>query len=133
MTGSPAGEPTLADVQAQYPQWDCVQGISGMYHAEATLSGKNVKDEWSNKLYKKCLSEGGGAASDEVVKASLIEPWIRDQGFVDESANLRAKWSTLMSAETRENAIKASPTTPEPIVFTVNRMLDMAGGKGSIY
>jgi hypothetical protein len=104
-----------------------------MDHAEAKVTGKKVKSEWAQKLWKKCLSEGGGAASDEVVKASLIEPWIRDQGFVDESANLRAKWSTLMSAETRENAIKASPTTPEPIVFTVNRMIDMASGKGSVY
>lgn len=104
-----------------------------MDHAEAKLAGKKVKSEWAQKLFKKCLSEGGGAASDEVVKASLTDPWIRDQGFVDESANLRAKWSSLMSAETCENAIKASPTTPEPIVFTVNRMIDMAGGKGSVH
>jgi hypothetical protein len=26
-------EPTLADVQAQYPSWRCWRAISGLYHA----------------------------------------------------------------------------------------------------
>jgi len=105
-----------------------------MDHAEAKLkSKKKVGSEWADKLYKTCLAKGASAASDEVVKASLAEPWIRDQGFVDESSNLRAHWATMMSAETQTNAIRTSSTSPQPMVFTINRMLDMAQGKGSIY
>jgi hypothetical protein len=39
------GEPTLADVQAQYPGWQCVQGISGFYYAEHTATGTQVTGE----------------------------------------------------------------------------------------
>lgn len=104
-----------------------------MDHAYAKLIKRPVKKEWAEKLFKTALSKGGGAASDEIVKSSLTDPWIRDQGFVEEGGNLRTQWTTMMSAETQENAIKASPTTPEPVVFTVNRMIDMAQGKGSIF
>jgi hypothetical protein len=45
MTGGPAAEPTLAEVQAQYPQWDCAQGISGMYHASNEATGQQVTGE----------------------------------------------------------------------------------------
>jgi hypothetical protein len=45
MTASTAGEPTLADVQAQYPQWRCAQGISGMYHADHEATGQQVTGE----------------------------------------------------------------------------------------
>jgi hypothetical protein len=45
MTGGPAGEPTLADVAAQYPDWACVEGISGLYHAENTATGQQVTGE----------------------------------------------------------------------------------------
>ena len=45
MTGSPAGEPTLADVQAQYPSWRCAQGISGLYHADNQATGQQVTGE----------------------------------------------------------------------------------------
>ena len=45
MTGGQPGEPTLADVQAQYPHWDCVQGISGLYHAEHQATGQQVTGE----------------------------------------------------------------------------------------
>lgn len=45
MTASPAGEPTLADVQAQYPQWRCAQGISGLYHADNPATGQQVTGE----------------------------------------------------------------------------------------
>jgi hypothetical protein len=45
MTGGAAGEPTLADVAAQYPQWDCAQGISGMYHASNQATGQQVTGE----------------------------------------------------------------------------------------
>lgn len=102
-------------------------------HAEAKVAGGKVKSTWSDKLYKTCLSKGGSAAADEVVRASLTQSWLRDQGYVDEASNLRRKWETAMSAETQENAIRASATTPEPAVFTINRMIDIAQGRGSIY
>lgn len=104
-----------------------------MDHAYAKLIRRPVKNEWAKKLHSMALSKGGSAASDEIVKSSLTDPWIRDQGFVEEGGNLRAQWATMLSTETQENAIKASPTSPEPIVFTINRMIDMAQGKGSIY
>lgn len=102
--------------------------------AEAKIKRKKKPGtEWTNKLHKTCLSKGGAAAADEVIKASLADSWLRDQGFVDEAANLRAKWQTMMSQETQERAIKDAPTSPEPVVFAINRMIDMASGKGSIY
>ncbi len=45
MTGAAAGEPTLADVQREYPGWQCARGISGMYHAEHTATGTQVNGE----------------------------------------------------------------------------------------
>jgi hypothetical protein len=45
VTGNEAAEPTLADVQAQYPQWRCTRGISGMYHAGHEASGQRVTGE----------------------------------------------------------------------------------------
>jgi hypothetical protein len=44
VTGNQAGEPTLADVQAQYPQW-CAQGVSGLYHADNEATGQQVTGE----------------------------------------------------------------------------------------
>jgi len=104
-----------------------------MDHAYAKLKGQKVKDEWAKKLNKACLSKGGPDAYHEVVKSSLSEPWIRDQGFVDEAAQLCYQWQTTMSAETETTASRVSPTTPEPMVFTINRMIDMSQGRGSIY
>jgi hypothetical protein len=45
MTGAPAGEPTLAEVQAQYPDWQCGQAISGMYFADRPATGQQVTGE----------------------------------------------------------------------------------------
>ena len=45
MTASPAGEPVLAEVQAQYPGWECSRGISGMYHAHNQDTGQRVLAE----------------------------------------------------------------------------------------
>ena len=105
-----------------------------MDHAHAQVKkNEKVTDTWSKKLHKKCLSSGAPDAYHEIVSSSLAEPWIRDQGFVAEGANLTQLWQTMMSAETETNASKASPTSPEPLVFTVNRMIDMAQGRGSIY
>jgi hypothetical protein len=104
-----------------------------MDHAQAQLENKKVKDTWGKKLHKVCLSKGGPAAFHEVVEASLREPWIRDQGFVDEASNLKNLWQTMMSAEADTGVSKKSPTAPEPLVFSVNRIIDMATGRGSIY
>jgi hypothetical protein len=45
MTAGPVGEPTLAEVQAQYPHWRCAQGISGMFYAEHQATGQQVTGE----------------------------------------------------------------------------------------
>jgi hypothetical protein len=45
MTGDQPGEPTLAEVQAQYPLWRCEQGVSGLYHAECEATGQQVTGE----------------------------------------------------------------------------------------
>jgi hypothetical protein len=105
-----------------------------MDHAHAQVKkNEKVTDTWSKKLHKKCLSKGAPDAYHEIVSSSLAEPWIRDQGFVAEGANLTQLWQTMMSAETETTATKASSTSPEPLVFTINRMIDMAQGRGSIY
>ena len=45
MTADLPGEPALAEVQAQYPGWDCSRGISGMYHAHNQATGQRVLSE----------------------------------------------------------------------------------------
>ena len=39
------GEPALADVQAQYPAWQCAQAVSGMYYACHPATGRQVTGE----------------------------------------------------------------------------------------
>jgi hypothetical protein len=46
VTGGPqAGEPTLADVQQEFPAWRCAQGISELYYAQHTATGTQVTGE----------------------------------------------------------------------------------------
>ena len=45
MTRDQGGEPTLAEVQAQYPHWRCGQAISGMYFADRPATGQQVTGE----------------------------------------------------------------------------------------
>jgi hypothetical protein len=45
MTAAPPGEPALAEVQAQYPGWECSRGISGMYHAHNQATSQRVLAE----------------------------------------------------------------------------------------
>jgi hypothetical protein len=45
MTAGLADEPTLAEVAAQYPRWDCAQGVSGLYHAQHQATGRHVTGE----------------------------------------------------------------------------------------
>jgi hypothetical protein len=45
VTGPSAGEPTLADVQRDYPGWHCAQGVSGFYYAEHAATGTQVNGE----------------------------------------------------------------------------------------
>jgi len=50
MNGHPAaahraGEPTLAEVAAQYPDWECARGISGLYHAAHQATGQQATGE----------------------------------------------------------------------------------------
>ncbi len=45
MTSGQPAEPTLADVAAQHPHWDCAQGISGLYHAQHPATGQQVTGE----------------------------------------------------------------------------------------
>jgi hypothetical protein len=43
--GGPAGEPTLPDVQAQFTDWTCARGISGLYYAQNAATGTLVQGE----------------------------------------------------------------------------------------
>jgi hypothetical protein len=45
MTGEPPGEPTLAQVQEQFPFWDCTRGISGLYYARHAVTGQQACGE----------------------------------------------------------------------------------------
>jgi hypothetical protein len=45
VSGGPAGEPTLAEVQQEFPAWRCARGISEMYYAHHTATGTQVTGE----------------------------------------------------------------------------------------
>jgi hypothetical protein len=45
VSSNQAGEPTMADVAAQYPHWRCEQGVSGLYHADNEATGQQVTGE----------------------------------------------------------------------------------------
>lgn len=45
MTGGPAAEPTLDDVQAEFPAWRCWEGVNRLCHARHTATGTQVRGE----------------------------------------------------------------------------------------
>jgi hypothetical protein len=45
VTGEAPGEPTLAQVAAQFPSWRCTRGISGLYYARHAGTGQQVCGE----------------------------------------------------------------------------------------
>ena len=45
MTGWRSGEPTLADIEREFPRWRCTQGNSGLYYAEHQTTGERVSGE----------------------------------------------------------------------------------------
>ena len=45
MTGDSPGEPTLAQVAAEFPFWECTRGISGLCYALNTATGQRVAGE----------------------------------------------------------------------------------------
>jgi hypothetical protein len=45
MTGDPVVEPTLAQVQTEFPQWACTRGINRLYYAKNTATGQQVAGE----------------------------------------------------------------------------------------
>jgi hypothetical protein len=44
VSGRPA-EPTLADVQHEFPGWQCARGVSGFCYGEHTATGTQVNGE----------------------------------------------------------------------------------------
>jgi hypothetical protein len=45
VTGAQACEPTLAQVQTQFPHWHCTQGINRLYYARHGTTGQQVSGE----------------------------------------------------------------------------------------
>jgi hypothetical protein len=45
VNGARASEPTLADVQREYPGWVCARGVSGFCYAEHAATGTQVNGE----------------------------------------------------------------------------------------
>jgi hypothetical protein len=45
VTGTPGDEPTLAQVQSEFPQWACTRGINRLYHAKHASTGQQVAGE----------------------------------------------------------------------------------------
>ena len=45
MTGWRSGEPTLADIEREFPRWRYTQGNSGLYYAESKTTGERVSGE----------------------------------------------------------------------------------------
>jgi hypothetical protein len=45
VSGPQAAEPTLAEVQQEYPGWVCTRGVSGLCYAEHAVTGTQVNGE----------------------------------------------------------------------------------------
>jgi hypothetical protein len=45
MTWWRSGEPTLADVQDEFPHWHCTRGNNGLYYAEHKATSQRVRGE----------------------------------------------------------------------------------------
>jgi hypothetical protein len=45
VTGEAPGEPTLAEVAALFPLWECTRGISGLCYARHTVTGQRACGE----------------------------------------------------------------------------------------
>ena len=45
MTRAQPGEPTLAQVAAEFRRWDCTRGISGLYYARNVATGQQLTGE----------------------------------------------------------------------------------------
>ena len=45
MTGDQAGEPTLAEVQEQFPGWRCTEGPNRLFYARHEATGTRVAGE----------------------------------------------------------------------------------------
>jgi hypothetical protein len=45
VSGPQAAEPTLAEVQQEYPGWQCARGVSGFCYAEHAVTGAQVTGE----------------------------------------------------------------------------------------
>jgi hypothetical protein len=43
--GQQVGEPTLAEVQQEFPAWRCARGISELYYAQHAATGTQVTGE----------------------------------------------------------------------------------------
>lgn len=93
-------------------------------HAQTKGNGKKFGNEWAKKLHDLCLKEGGSVAADAVIKQSVNDHWLREQGFTDEATNLRHNWTTAVSKDATELA--KGTTEPEPVVFAINNILKMS-------
>jgi hypothetical protein len=45
VSGPQAAEPTLAEVQQEYPDWVCAVGVSGLCYADHVATGTQVSGE----------------------------------------------------------------------------------------
>jgi hypothetical protein len=45
VTAASGDEPTLAQVQTEFPQWACTRGINRLYYAKHTVTGQQVAGE----------------------------------------------------------------------------------------
>jgi hypothetical protein len=45
VTAGQPREPTLAQVQAEFPRWECTRGINRLYYAKHPVTGQQVSGE----------------------------------------------------------------------------------------
>jgi hypothetical protein len=45
VTGESAREPTLAEVQEEFPAWECTRGVNDLCYATHTATGTQVRGE----------------------------------------------------------------------------------------
>jgi hypothetical protein len=67
VVSTPPAEPTLADVQHEYPAWRCWRGISGLYHAACTGQERDGQPE--------VTGEGPLDLRDQIRRAQAPSTW----------------------------------------------------------
>jgi len=96
VTGGQPAEPTLAEVQAQYPHLQYTRVIGGMYHAERQATGQRVTGEYPLDL----RDQRPGGPRSNAVRPWLAQPRVRRgavAGLAGRAAVMMRGWQRLLA------------------------------------